>query len=225
VVAEVSTAHAGGRRPGRSLAAKAPEERRRRILAAAVEVLRDRGYVGTRVTDIAAAAGTSSGLVLYHFKSLEGVLAAALTELEDGFYAELEADLDATHGAVGRLRLMGELGAGSGPAVGDWALWLEIWVRALRDEGARATREALDRRWRGVLREMVAEGVATGEFAPLDVESTTIRLASLMDGLAIQLALADPDMTPARMCRLWLEAAGLELGVDLGGSGRPGDTS
>ena len=35
----------------------------------------------------------------------------------------------------------------------------------------------------------------------------TARLAALMDGLAIQLALADPAMTPARFVRLWLEAA------------------
>jgi AcrR family transcriptional regulator len=196
-----------------SLAAKAPEERRRRILMAAVDVLRERGYSGTRVVDIADAAGTSSGLVLYHFKSLEGVLAQALTTLEDDFYEGLGRDLQATSGPVQRLRHMGELGAGAGPAVGDWSLWLEIWVRALRDEHARATREALDTRWRTALREVIVEGVSAGVFAAPDVEAATTRLASLMDGLAIQLALADPGMTPARMRDLWLESASLELGA------------
>jgi TetR/AcrR family transcriptional repressor of bet genes len=198
-----------------ALAAKAPEERRRRILQAAVEVLRERGYSGTRVIDIAEAAGTSSGLVLYHFKSLEGVLAEALTTVEDEFYADLERDLLATLGPVERLRHMGELGAGFGPAVGDWALWLEIWVRALRHEGARATRESLDRRWRTALREVIDEGIATGDFRPVDSAATTVRLASLMDGLAIQLALADPDMTPTRMAELWLGSASLELGASI----------
>ncbi|MBI4943035.1 MAG: hypothetical protein HY830_20005, partial [Actinobacteria bacterium] len=39
--------------------------------------------------------------------------------------------------------------------------------------------------------------------------------ARLLDhqGLAIQLALAEPGMTPARFRRLWLDAAALELGV------------
>jgi AcrR family transcriptional regulator len=202
-----------------SLAAKAPEERRRRILMAAVDVLRERGYSGTRVVDIAEAAGTSSGLVLYHFKSLEGVLAQALTTLEDDFYEGLARDLQATSGPVERLRYMGELGAGAGPAVGDWSLWLEIWVRALRDDGARLTREALDSRWRSALREVIDEGVASGEFAPRDAEATTTRLASLMDGLAIQLALADPGMTPTRMRDLWLESASLELAAEI----RPAD--
>jgi len=198
-----------------ALATKAPEERRRRILTAAVEVLRDRGYSGTRVIDIARSAGTSSGLVLYHFKSLEGVLAQALTTVEDEFYADLEADLQATFGPVQRLRLMAQRAAGNGPAVGDWRLWLEIWVRALRDEGARATREALDRRWRAALRDVIDEGTSSGEFRPVDPGASTVRLASLMDGLAIQLALSDPDMTPDRMTELWLGSASLELRLEL----------
>jgi len=188
-----------------TLAAKAPEERRRRILSAAVDVLRERGYTGT-----------SSGLVLYHFKSLENVLAEALTTVEDEFYAEFETDLEHARGALDRLQHMGQLGAGAGPAVGDWALWLEIWVRALHDEGAKATRESLDRRWRGMLRDTIAAGVAEGVFVPDDVDDTTVRLASLMDGLAIQLALADPDMSSDRMSTLWLAAAAQELRIPPG---------
>ena len=64
---------------GRSqLAAKDPQERRRRILAAAIEVLEDKGFAGTRIADIAAVAGTSPALVVYHFKTLDGALAEAL---------------------------------------------------------------------------------------------------------------------------------------------------
>jgi len=197
-----------------STAAKAPEERRRRILAATVDVVRERGFAGARVADIAEAAGTSSGLVLYHFGSLAGALTEALTWLEDEFYADLEHDLDTAAGPVERLRHMAEMGAGSGPAVGDWTLWLELWVRALRDEGARAARESLDRRWRAALREVIGEGVAAGLFRPADAEASTIRLASLMDGLAIQLALGDPDLDTTRFHELWLQAAALELGID-----------
>jgi AcrR family transcriptional regulator len=195
---------------------RAPEERRRRILNATIDVLRERGFAGTRVTDIAAAAKTSSGLVLYHFGSLAGALAESLTQLEDSFYAELDAELGDTPSPVERLRRMAELGSGSGPAVGDWTLWLELWVRALRDETARAARESLDRRWRSALRDVVRDGVAAGVFTPADPEATTLRLASLMDGLAIQLALDDPGMTVARFRQLWLDGAALELGVDPG---------
>ena len=200
--------------PAADLTARAPEERRRRILAATIQVVRDRGFAGTRVADIAGAAQTSPGLVLYHFGSLANALTEAITYLEDSFYTMLEAELGAVAGPLERLRWMGELGSGSGPAVGDWTLWLELWVRALRDDTARAARESLDRRWRATLREVIDEGVRTGDFAPVDAAESTLRLASLMDGLAIQLALSDPGMTVAKFRRLWLDSAALELGVD-----------
>ena len=101
-----------------ALAAKAPEERRERILRATIAVVRERGFAGTRVTDIAAAAGTSQGLILYHFGSLAGAFAASLTLLEDEFYEELDRNLSEVVGPVPRLRHIAELGAGYGPAVG-----------------------------------------------------------------------------------------------------------
>ena len=142
---------------------------------------------------------------------MAGALTEALTTLEDAFYEDLERDLAATDGPVEKLRHMAELGAGAGPAVGDWTLWLELWVRALRDPSARAAREQLDRRWRTCLREVVDEGVAAGVFRTADASDATVRLASLMDGLAIQLALEDEGMTPERMQSLWLASAALEL--------------
>ena len=133
-----------------ALAPKAPEERRRRILTATVDVLRERGFAGTRVADIADAAGTSSGPGALPLQVARG---RALGGADHGRGRLLRRARGASSvpsaGPVERLRRMAEMGAGSGPAVGDWALWLEIWVRALRDPGARATREQLDRRWRG----------------------------------------------------------------------------
>ena len=87
-----------------SLAPKDPEERRRRILAAAVDVLTEKGFAGTRIADVAAAAGTSPALVVYHFGTLDGALAEALGSVEDAFYADLAAgtDPDAGWGAPAR---------------------------------------------------------------------------------------------------------------------------
>ncbi len=197
------------------LGAKAPEERRKRILEATVAVIRERGFAGTRVSDIAESAGTSQGLVLYHFGSLAGALTAALTSLEDEFYVEVDQQLESASGPIERLRLMGELGSGQGPAVGDWRLWLELWVRALHDDDARTARESLDRRWRASLSDVISEGVAQQLFTPSDAADSVVRLASLMDGLAIQLALDDPGMSTHRFGQLWLEAASLELGIPL----------
>jgi len=90
---------------------------------------------------------------------------------------------------------------------------MEIWVRALRDAQTRALRRALDARWRQTLREVIAAGVAEGTFTCADPQATAVRLAALMDGLAVQVSLRDPDVPEARMSGLWLEAAAAELGI------------
>lgn len=53
---------------------------RERLLGAAADVFAQRGYDGTRVTDIAAAAGVSNGALYAHFGSKAGLLVAALRE-------------------------------------------------------------------------------------------------------------------------------------------------
>ena len=196
-----------------ALAAKDPEERRRRILAAAVEVLKEKGFAGARIADVAAAAGTSPALVVYHFKTLDGALAEAVGSVEDDFYDDLARQLPPRATALERLRLIGELGADTGPAVGNWALWMEVWVRALRDSQARALRRALDARWRQTLREVIDAGIAEGAFTCADPQATAVRLAALMDGLAVQVSLRDPDVPEERLTGLWLEAAAAELGL------------
>ncbi|NJP97003.1 TetR/AcrR family transcriptional regulator [Nonomuraea sp. FMUSA5-5] len=53
-------------------------ETRERLLLAAAEVFAERGYDGTRVADIAAAAGVSNGALYAHFGSKAELLVAAL---------------------------------------------------------------------------------------------------------------------------------------------------
>lgn len=47
---------------------------RRRILDAAARVFRERGYAGTRLTDIAAEANMQTGSLYYHFDSREALV-------------------------------------------------------------------------------------------------------------------------------------------------------
>ncbi|MDP6344634.1 MAG: TetR/AcrR family transcriptional regulator [Alphaproteobacteria bacterium] len=53
---------------------------RRRILEAAAKVLRQKGYAGARLADIAAAAGTQAGSLYYHFPSREALVEEVLRE-------------------------------------------------------------------------------------------------------------------------------------------------
>jgi AcrR family transcriptional regulator len=179
-----------------------------------MDVVRERGFAGTRVSDIATAAGTSPALVLYHYSSLADVLVAALTWSDDTWYAQIEQSLTALDPLDALVQLAAET-ANNGAEFGDWALWLEVWVKARHDERVEQVRAELDARWRGLLRGIVVSGIEAGLFDAPDPDQAAFRLASSMDGLAVQGVLGDPpELTPDRMAQLWLAGAARELGVD-----------
>jgi AcrR family transcriptional regulator len=60
------------------IAGLAAADTRERLLRAAADVFAERGYDGTRVADIAGAAGVSNGALYAHFASKADLLAAAL---------------------------------------------------------------------------------------------------------------------------------------------------
>jgi AcrR family transcriptional regulator len=196
-----------------TLAAKDPEERRRRILQASIEVLRARGFSGTRVADIAAAAGTSPALVLYHFTSLADVLVAALASVEDEFYDELH-QLPVSTDPRDKLVAMALLAADGGPAFGDWQLWIEVWVRGRHDQRINELQRSADDRWRDELLAVVNEGLALGLFSSPRPNEAVMRLSSLMDGLAVQVVMGDAAFTPGEMAYTWLGGVARELQTD-----------
>jgi AcrR family transcriptional regulator len=171
--------------------------RRPAILKAAAEVIAERGVIGTRIADVAERADTSAPGVLYWFASKDELLTEALSSADDRFYAQLGDELAQLDGARARLARIVELW----PAEGDdeAVLWMELWLRALRDPVVNAARERLDRRWRTAIADVVRDGQAAGDFARVDPVEFALTLGALMDGFAIQLALRDPAVTPARV--------------------------
>lgn len=187
--------------------------RRPELLASAAAVIRRRGLENARVADIAEEAGTSSPAVLYWFASKAELLKEALTSAEESFYEDLARELDEIESARGRLVRIVDSAAGEGDY--DAALWMELWARALRDPDLAATRAELDGRWRHSIADVVRYGQERGEFGPADPDELAVLLAALLDGLAVQIALKDMEVTPDRVRELALRLAGRELGCEL----------
>jgi AcrR family transcriptional regulator len=183
--------------------------RRPAILTAAAEVISERGVQNTRISDVAERAGTSAPGVLYWFQSKDELLAEALQFSDDRFYLSITGELAALDSATARLTRLIELWPAEGD--GEAVLWIELWVRALRDPRLAEIRERLDRRWRETLADVVREGQATGEFADADADDVALLLGALMDGFAIQLALGDPAVTAETVQRHCLGLAEARL--------------
>jgi AcrR family transcriptional regulator len=167
--------------------------RRPAILTAAAEVISERGVHNTRISDVAERAGTSAPGVLYWFPTKDELLVQALQFADDRFYEGLTAELATLDTATARLGRLIELWPAEGDA--ETTLWMELWVRALRDPELAKTRERLDRRWREAIADIVRDGQANGEFGPADADDVALLMGAVMDGFAIQLALGDPAVT------------------------------
>jgi AcrR family transcriptional regulator len=202
----------------RTAAKKGQRDRRQEILEAASQVITDRGLAETRIQDIAEACGVSAGLILYYFESKDRLLAEALTLANDRFYLETAREMRKISSARERIeRLIALSVPGLLPEyslLDEWALWLEIWVRALRDPQMAKEREALDRRWIQTLADVIRYGKQTGEFSAddIDPEDVALELGTMIDGMAIQVLLHDPAISPERMHRIALDAARRLLG-------------
>jgi AcrR family transcriptional regulator len=196
---------------------KLSEGRRAQILSAAADVIVERGLCDTRVSDIAVRAGTSSALVLYYFESKDRLLAEALAFSEERFYSQTAEELAGIESARDQLVRLIALSCSPGPGsdqewLDEWVLWLDLWARAPRDPDVARDREALDRRWREAIAEIVRNGRERGEFKPVDPDDFALRLAVMIDGLAIQVVLGDPDVDMARMFDICVRMASTELG-------------
>jgi AcrR family transcriptional regulator len=177
--------------------------RRPQLLEAAATVIAERGIAATRIADVAERAGTSPPAVLYWFESKDELLAEALTVEEERFYGALTDRMESLERPRDKLRLILE----SSAEEYDWTLWMELWTRALRDRSTQAARRRLDDRWRRQIAEVIRDGQRAGEFGDADPDDVALVLASLVDGLAVQMTLHDPDVTRERMLRCALEMA------------------
>ncbi|MFG2602903.1 TetR/AcrR family transcriptional regulator [Streptomyces sp. NPDC048514] len=188
-------------------------ERQEELLRAAIQQIEARGVAAVRIADVAAVLGVSNALVLYHFSTKEKLVAAAFTYAAQDDLAHLRKLLGRRTSALRRLRAAVRWYAPTGQAKG-WRLWIEGWAVSLRDPALREVTRNLDRQWKAALTEVIAEGVAAGEFGCADPAGTALRLTALLDGLAVQLT-SYPGGVPRARAQDWVdEALARELGLD-----------
>lgn len=163
-------------------------ETRERLLRAAAEVFAERGYDGTRVVDIASAAGVSNGALYAHFGSKAELLVAALRA-----HGRQElADLLAADPSRPVTELLLEVGRGL-PRRRDCQGYLivEALIAARRDRDVAAlmrdyTGERID--W---LAGLVQAGQASGELNPALSPGAVAHFCFL---LAMGSAVITPDL-------------------------------
>lgn len=184
-------------------------ERRTQILRAARALFIEKGYLSTRVEDVARRAQLSKGAVYHYYRSKREIFDG----LVDQEHAQTIRFLDdaARDPRPANAKLM-DLGlsylnyfAGLKSPPRFFLLMSEM---AIRDEDLRRKVGGIHQRFVDQLAELIAEGQRTGHFRELDPVSVSHLLKALIDGLAGQAAVGirpDVERLSADGIRLVLE--------------------
>lgn len=164
---------------------------RQRILEIAGALFADRGFDAVSVADIAAGAGTSTGLVYYHFKDkqklYESVVRGGVHLLEEVAVRTLSAEgTPAQRVRSFVLEYMTLL-------AGQTAL-MRLLIRCVTDLGGPAPQHVLMRSVSTIdrVQSVIAEGVDTGEFRELDAHLAATALFALVNTLMTARVLDTP---------------------------------
>lgn len=171
-------------------AAERGKEVRRRLLAAAVELIPRLGWRGVSTRVLAEQAGVAPGLVHYHFESLAALLRRAAVDVIRQMLSGAEAALAAAPDVDAGLELMlSALDAHSGDDPAS-LLFSEAFLAATRDEALRAELTTLLDQFRGATASWLRRN---GEPRP---EQTAAVFAAAVDGMMLHRVL-DPGLTSA----------------------------
>jgi AcrR family transcriptional regulator len=170
------------------------EARRVQMLRAAAELVCERGFSETRISDVAKRAGVSSALVIYYFGTRDRLLVDALRYSEESGYEAAErmlAEIPSLHERLSLLIKWTCVPEAENEIPGAWGLWFDLWAQAFRHDEVKAGRVELDARWR----RMIAAAVESADLdTEVDAKMFALEFSALLDGLSIQVALEDPEV-------------------------------
>jgi len=170
------------------------------LLRAAAHAFQTQGFEGTRVADIAGAAGVSNGALYSHFGSKAELLAEALRDHGSHELASLFLD-DPEHSALDLLVTLGEGLAGRPREHG--ALVLESLVAARRDHDVAQMMGGHLRQRDDWLGEIVRRGQADGDIdAALSPEALSRYCLMLLLGSLLLPAAGLPPVDEGEWTRL-----------------------
>lgn len=171
------------------------QARRAQIVAAAIEAIAELGYAKASLARIAKRAGTSKGVITYHFAGKEDLIEEVVGELFAQGQSYMSPGIAAQPDGASMLRAYIETNLAYMRDHSNHLLTvLEIALNARNDDGSRMFDDAvLDIGVPG-LQDMIEHFQSTGEFrADIDPRVTAVTIREAIDSMPRRLA-RDPDM-------------------------------
>lgn len=172
-------------------------EHREDLMEATHRALCEHGYADLTMSAIAEEADRSTALLHYHYDTKEGLLVAFL----DYLFGEFRAEVDALGGEDPETRLRNLLDLLLTSHDEDhWKLataLLEVRAQAPHEEPFREHLRAVDTFLRERVAGIVAAGIETGQFEPVDPDRTARLLLATVDGARTKRITLGDEADPA----------------------------
>ncbi len=186
------------------------EDKQNQIIRAAARVFGRKGYARTLIAEVAAEAGVGKGTVYEYFDS-KAELFLAVFDWLNWRVAEAAVVAAARLGGSAADRMRARVEAVVKGALEIWefyGLFMEFWA-ASADEEFRtrlgAWFKAAYAGYRGLVADLVREGVVRGEFrADADPETMAALAVGTLEGIFLQ-AWFDDSLDPAALARSYVE--------------------
>ncbi|WP_345800353.1 TetR family transcriptional regulator C-terminal domain-containing protein [Microbacterium sp. AZCO] len=202
----------------RRAARKSPAERAGEIATAARDLALEHGLTAVTLRSVASRIDVAPALVAHYQPNMDALVAstfAAIVAAElDDIRAVVAAAASPTEGIAALIDTLLD-----GTREDVTVIWVEAWAMGRRNDTlAESVREQMDA-WQAVVRSLVDDGVASGEFETMDAAETAWQLLGMIDGLNAQ-ALVRWNDERARGSALHRAVEGM-LGLDRFALDRP----
>jgi TetR/AcrR family fatty acid metabolism transcriptional regulator len=139
------------------------EEKRQRILRAAIDEFARKGYFSARMSDVANAASVADGTLYLYFEGKEHLLISIFDDVLSRFISQLKAEIEHVDDPIAKLEIMVRLHLQTLAQDRSLAQVLQIETRHSRQFMSLLTRGRLGE-YLDLLRAIIQEGQDTGVF-------------------------------------------------------------
>ncbi|OGO20772.1 MAG: hypothetical protein A2Z14_19305 [Chloroflexi bacterium RBG_16_48_8] len=150
------------------------------IIQAAAQIIREKGYHGTSMQDIADAVQLQKASIYHHVESKQDILFTILEQALDMLIADMRAVVDSDPSQKEKLQLAMQVYMGRLAEDPDLSTVLLLEHRSLEHD-LRVQHIKRRDRYEAFWRQIVQEGVDLGVFRPLDVSVVTFALLGIQN--------------------------------------------
>lgn len=164
------------------------EERKKQILDAALKVFANKGFVATKISDIAAETGLSHGLTYHYFKSKDEIFTELVKKIFRGWLNTYHLGSELSGSPLEKILAMTEdvlNHAYQGSGVNRFLLMIEAMTSEAIPEEAKTYLTEREDLFNEFLVPIIIEGQKAGEIIDTDPEYLATAYFAMIKGLAI----------------------------------------